>query len=141
MPVQPPPPRVGRGAGSGLLFDAIIADLTETTVAEKSQALSAVEQRINQSEQAIRVAETRRDNVQRTLAQVETRIYRSARRGDISQREAFRLNRNANQIRGQLQYSSRNGLSGREFADLQVRVNRLEQRLRVERQDGDGRRG
>jgi len=80
-------------------------------------------------------------NLLRRLDQVETRIHRSARRGDISQREAFRLNRNANQIRGQLQYSSRNGLSGREFADLQVRVNRLEQRLRVERQDGDGRRG
>ena len=81
------------------------------------------------------------NNLLRRLDQVETRIHRSARRGVISQREAFSLNRNANQIRGQLQYSSRNGLSGREFADLQVRVNRLEQRLRVERQDGDGRRG
>ena len=80
-------------------------------------------------------------NLLRRLDQVETRIHRSARRGIISQREAFGLNRNANQIRGQLQYSSRNGLSGREFADLQVRVNRLEQRLRVERQDYDGRRG
>ena len=81
------------------------------------------------------------NNLLRRLDQVETRIHRSARRGIISQREAFGLNRNANQIRGQLQYSSRNGLSGREFADLQVRVNRLEQRLRVERQDWDGRRG
>jgi hypothetical protein len=81
------------------------------------------------------------NNLLRRLDQVETRIHHSARRGDISRREAFSLNRNANQIRGQLQYSSRNGLSGREFADLQVRVNRLEQRLRFERQDGDGRRG
>ena len=81
------------------------------------------------------------NNLLRRLDQVENRIHRSARRGVISQREAFSLNRNANQIRGQLQYSSRNGLSGREFADLQVRVNRLEQRLRVERQDWDGRRG
>jgi hypothetical protein len=81
------------------------------------------------------------NNLLRRLDQVETRIHRSARRGVISQREAFSLNRNANQIRGRLQYSSRNGLSGREFADLQVRVNRLEQRLRFERQDGDGRRG
>jgi hypothetical protein len=81
------------------------------------------------------------NNLLRRLDQVENRIHRSARRGVISQREAFSLNRNANQIRGQLQYSSRNGLSGREFADLQVRVNRLEQRLRFERQDGDGRRG
>ena len=81
------------------------------------------------------------NNLLRRLDQVETRIHRSARRGVISQREAFSLNRNANQIRGQLQYSSRNGLSGREFADLQVRVNRLEQRLRFERQDWDGRRG
>ena len=81
------------------------------------------------------------NNLLRRLDQVETRIHRSARRGVISQREAFRLNRNANQIRGQLQYSSRDGLSGREFADLQVRVNRLEQRLGFERQDRDGRRG
>ena len=81
------------------------------------------------------------NNLLRQLDQVETRIQRSSRRGIISQREAYSLRRNANQIRGQLHQSSRNGLSGREFADLRVRVNRLEQRLRVERNDRDGRRG
>ncbi len=77
----------------------------------------------------------------RELNQVETRIERSARRGIISPREAFALRRQANQVRFQLSRSGRNGLSGREFASLQVQVNRLEQRVRVERRDRDGRRG
>lgn len=74
------------------------------------------------------------------LAQVEQRIQRSARRGIISPREAFSLRREANQIRTRLHRSSRDGLSGREFASLRVQVNRLEQRLRVERRDRNGRR-
>ncbi len=77
----------------------------------------------------------------RQLAQVDNRIDRSARRGVISRREAIALNRQTNQIRNQLQRSGRNGLSGREFGALQVQVNRLEQRLRSERRDNDGRRG
>ena len=40
-----------------------------------------------------------------------------------------------------LNYRGRNGLSGREFASLQTQVNRLEQQLRYERRDRDGRRG
>ena len=74
------------------------------------------------------------------LDQVEQRIVRSARRGIISQREAFGLNREANQIRREIRFTGRNGLSGREFGHLHQRVNRLEQRLRFERRDRDGRR-
>jgi hypothetical protein len=73
--------------------------------------------------------------------QAEQRIDRSARRGIISPREAFGLRRDANQLRRQISLASRNGLSGREFGELQMRVNRLEQRLRSERRDFDGRRG
>ena len=76
----------------------------------------------------------------RDLNRVEQRIQRSAQRRIISQREALSLRREANQIRNRLHRSGRNGLTGREFADLRVRVNRLEQRLRVERRDNDGRR-
>lgn len=76
----------------------------------------------------------------RQLDEVDQRINRSARRGIISPREAFGLRREANQIRNRLHRAGRNGLSGREFAELRVQVNRLEQRLRIERRDRDGRR-
>jgi len=76
----------------------------------------------------------------RDLQRAENGITRSQRRGFISQREAFGLRREANRIEIQLNRASRNGISGREFASLRVQVNRLEQRLRVERNDRDGRR-
>ena len=76
----------------------------------------------------------------RDLNRVEMRIERSAERRVISQREAFSLRREANQIERQLQRASRNGISGREFGMLRSQVNRLEQRVRLERQDRDGRR-
>ena len=76
----------------------------------------------------------------RDLQRVESRIDRSVQRRVISQREAFGLRRQANQIERQLQRASRNGITGREFASLRVQVNRLEQRLRIERRDRDGRR-
>lgn len=75
------------------------------------------------------------------LAQVDQRIERSARRGILSPREAFSLRRESNQIRARLNRTGRDGLNGREFASLQTQVNRLEQRVRLERRDRDGRRG
>ncbi|HMG47571.1 MAG TPA: hypothetical protein VK614_08955 [Allosphingosinicella sp.] len=80
------------------------------------------------------------NNLLRQLDQVDVRIQRSAQRRIISQREAMGLRRESNQIRVRLAYSARGGLSGREFASLQLQVNRLEQRLRIERNDRDGRR-
>jgi len=78
-------------------------------------------------------------NLLRQLDQVEFRIQRSLERRMISRREAFSLRREANDIRVRLNYRGRDGLSGREFARLQVQVNRLEQRVRIERRDRDGR--
>ena len=75
------------------------------------------------------------------LDRAEQRIQRSVRRGIISQREAFGLRREAGQVRNRLHWAGRNGLSGREFASLRFQVDRLEQRLRLERRDRDGRRG
>ena len=60
--------------------------------------------------------------------------------GSSRAREAIGLRREANQIRVRLNRAARNGISGREFAELRVQVNRLEQRVRIERRDRDGRR-
>jgi Spy/CpxP family protein refolding chaperone len=73
----------------------------------------------------------------RDLNQAENRIDRA--RG-ISRREAIGLRREAGNIRGQLNRAMRNGINNREFFALRAQVNRLEQRLRLERNDRDGRR-
>lgn len=75
------------------------------------------------------------------LDRAENRIERSLRRGFISPREAFGLRREARSIRFQLHRAARNGIGGREFASLRFQVNRLEQRIRMERRDWDRRRG
>ena len=75
----------------------------------------------------------------RQLDQVDVRIQRSLQHRAISPREAFSLRREANDIRVRINIRGRDGLSGREFAQLQIRVNRLEQRLTVERRDNDRR--
>ena len=76
----------------------------------------------------------------RDLNRAENGIERSVQRRIISRREAISLRREAQQIRMRLNFALRGGLSGREFGELRVRVNRLEQRLRMERRDRDGRR-
>jgi hypothetical protein len=77
----------------------------------------------------------------RDLNRAESQIQRSVQRRIISPREAVSLRREANQIRMRLNYALRGGLSGREFGELRVRVNRLEQRIRIERRDRDRRPG
>jgi len=75
------------------------------------------------------------------LNRAEQRIAVSQRRGFISQREAFSLRREAGAIRVRLNMASRGGINAREFANLRLQVNRLEQRIRTERFDRGGRRG
>lgn len=79
------------------------------------------------------------NNLLRQLDQVDQRIQRSLQRRAISPREAVSLRREANDIRARVNVRGRNGLTGREFAQLQVRVNRLEQRVTIERRDNDRR--
>jgi hypothetical protein len=79
------------------------------------------------------------NNLLRQLDQVEFRIQRSLQRRMISPREAYSLRREANEIRARVNVRGRDGLSGREFAQLQIRVNRLEQRVNIERRDRDRR--
>jgi Spy/CpxP family protein refolding chaperone len=75
------------------------------------------------------------------LRRAENQIGRAQQRRMISPREAVSLRREANQIRQRLNFALRGGLSGREFGELRVRVNRLEQRVRIERRDRDRRPG
>jgi len=77
----------------------------------------------------------------RDLNRAENQIDRAQRFRAISPREAVSLRREANQIRLRLNFALRGGLSGREFGELRVRVNRLEQRVRYERRDRDRRPG
>jgi hypothetical protein len=75
----------------------------------------------------------------RDLNRAENLIARSQQRRIISPREAISLRGEARQIRVRLNFALRGGISGREFGDLRVRVNRLEQRVRIERRDNDRR--
>ena len=76
----------------------------------------------------------------RDLDRIDMRIERSVQRGNMSRREAFGLRRDAQQIRFQLRRSGRDGIDGRELGRLRFQVAQLEQRLRAERNDRDGRR-
>jgi len=76
----------------------------------------------------------------RDLDRIDARIERGMQRGTLSRREAFGLRRDAQQIRFQLRGSQRDGIRGRELGQLRFQVARLEQRLRSERNDRDGRR-
>jgi hypothetical protein len=76
----------------------------------------------------------------RDLDRIDMRIERSVQRGTLSRREAFGLRRDAQQIRFQLRRAQRDGLRGQEFGRLRFQVAQLEQRLRSERSDRDGRR-
>jgi opacity protein-like surface antigen len=74
------------------------------------------------------------------IRQLEQRIQFAAQQRRISPREADRLLSEARQIdRLENQYS-RNGLTQWEVQDLRMRIQRLRQQFRWERQDGDNRR-
>lgn len=77
--------------------------------------------------------------LQRSLDRVEQRIQFSLQRRAISPREAYGMRREANDIRVSINRRGRNGISEREFFNLQARVNRLQARLRMERRDNDRR--
>jgi hypothetical protein len=78
--------------------------------------------------------------IQREINQVENRIDRSFHNGRISRREAASLRRDANGLQRDYFRFARNGLDRGEIRNLQVRLDRLQNRLRNERRDRDGRR-
>jgi parvulin-like peptidyl-prolyl isomerase len=73
-------------------------------------------------------------------AEGQIAIAQRRNRDGISPREAAGLRREAQQIRQRLNQSLRGGINNREFFELRTRVNRLEQRVRFERNDRDNRR-
>lgn len=72
--------------------------------------------------------------------QVRYHIDRLDNRDRISEREARSLRNEAHHLRNRVLRSGYNGLSGRERQDLNIRLARLEQRVRYEARDGDNRR-
>jgi type II secretory pathway component PulJ len=75
-------------------------------------------------------------NIQRELGQIERQIDRLRDRRLVSNREAFQLSRQADQIERLADRYARNGLSGSEIRDLQNRIQNLRQRVNAERRDG-----
>jgi len=107
------------------------------SIVAASTALTAVPA----TAQGWRLQPTAQREIRGDIAQLQNQIQRAAQRRTISQREAAGLRREAQGIRQLLNRYSRNGLSRAEVTALEVRVNRLRQRLRLERRDWDGRRG
>jgi hypothetical protein len=69
--------------------------------------------------------------IQQRIANIDRRIDQGARRGQLTRREAQSLRAELSYVRG--------GLSWRERQDIDHRLDRVEQRLRYERRDGDRR--
>jgi Spy/CpxP family protein refolding chaperone len=79
--------------------------------------------------------------IQNDINQLDRKISRAVQRRTVSQREATGLRREAMGLQRTYNLFSRNGLDRREVAQLESQVNRLNQRLRLERRDRDNRRG
>jgi hypothetical protein len=79
--------------------------------------------------------------IQLDINRLENRIELAQHRRTISKREAAGLRRDALALQRFYYRSVRDGLSRPEVAQLETGVNRLHQRLRLERRDWDGRRG
>ena len=75
------------------------------------------------------------------INQLQNQVQQAAQRRTISQREAVALRRQSVDLRRLLNQYNRNGLSRQEVTDLELRINRVRQNLRLERRDWDGRRG
>lgn len=79
--------------------------------------------------------------IQRDINQLANQIQRATTRRAISRREAISLRRDALNVQQLYNRSARNGLDRREVAMLELQVNRVRLRLRLERRDWDGRPG
>lgn len=93
------------------------------------------------SAQVWRIQPAVQREIRQDINQLERRIARAESRRAISRREAASLRREADQLERTYYRFSRNGLTRYEVAQLETGVNRLHQRLRLERRDWDGRRG
>ena len=82
----------------------------------------------------------RAQTIRNQIAMLEQRINRNDNRDRISAREAWGLRREVRDIREQFRVFNRDGLNDREFRILQNRIDRVKDRLHVERNDRDGHR-
>ena len=104
-------------------------------------AVSAAFTAVPASAQAWRIQPSVQRQIQTDINQLENRIERAAQRRTITQREATGLRREALALQRQHNRFARNGLDRSEVRQLEAQVNRLRERLRLERRDWDGRRG
>jgi hypothetical protein len=72
--------------------------------------------------------------------QLRQRVERLDNRDRISEREARRLRQEAADLQQRARGYAAHGLNGRERQDLDIRIARLQQAIRYERQDGNDRR-
>lgn len=79
----------------------------------------------------------RSTRIRQQLWDLERDVDRADRRGTISDREAFRLRREVRALRNWYGMSARNGLTYQEVRYLQDRVNRVRDRLRLQRYGWD----
>ena len=93
------------------------------------------------SAQAWRLQPNVRNQIQSDINQLDTQIQRATQRRTLSQREATGLRRDARQLQRTYNQYGRNGLTRAEVTTLEVRINTLRQKLRLDRRDWDGRRG
>lgn len=93
------------------------------------------------SAQAWRIQPSVQRQIQSDINQLSNQIQRATQRRTITQREAAGLNRDTVQLQRLHNRYARNGLTRAEVSQLELQVNRLRQRLRLERRDWDGRRG
>jgi len=75
------------------------------------------------------------------IAELDRKIDRADWRNTISEREAAGLHRQVAELKRDYRRFSTNGLDRSEVRQLTQRSERIEQRLRSERHDRDGRRG
>ena len=80
-------------------------------------------------------------SLQVRINQIQRQIERLDRRNILSNREARRLRDELRDLERRLARVGRNGLNFRERQNIEVRIARLEMRVRLEANDGNGRRG
>ena len=76
-------------------------------------------------------------SLQARLNNIERQINRLDSRNVLSEREADRLRRDANQVERQIRYFARSGLNQNEYRSIQYRIAQLEQRVQREARDGN----
>jgi hypothetical protein len=78
-------------------------------------------------------------DVRQRIERINFRIERGIERGTITRREAQRLRYEVNNVSRLAQRYGHDGMSGRERADLERRLDWLQQRVQHERSDDDRR--